>query len=85
MFHKLVTAFKHPGCGGVIYSYERPSGTRYRCSVCYRWGDDLVELASGPVEQPSPMIPGESPLNMVELRKLKKPGQLEKVAGELEQ
>ena len=57
MFYRLKTAFKHPGCGGVIFSYEWPERIRFKCERCGAWGDDLAEMALGQVERPRPAMP----------------------------
>ena len=61
MFERAMTAFKHPGCGGVIYAYRRRGLQRFRCEACGRWAEDLAELALGPMNERSAKTAEESP------------------------
>ena len=50
MYDRTATAFKHPGCGGVIFLYTWPTRKRFKCERCETWAEDLAELALSPTE-----------------------------------
>lgn len=54
MFYRSRTAFKHPKCGGVIYQYEWPERTRFKCERCNAWANDLVCISLGLTDRPQP-------------------------------
>jgi hypothetical protein len=57
MYHRSKTAFKHPRCGGVIFSYVWPEKTRFKCERCGKWADDLMDLALEQItQQPVPPV-----------------------------
>ena len=48
------TAFRHFGCCGVIYRHDQPSKTTFKCSACWHWSDDLLDLVTDPTLKPTP-------------------------------
>ena len=61
MYQRSKTAFKHPACGGVIFSYVWPERTRFKCERCGEWADDLLNMALGQVaERLHPLVANDA-------------------------
>jgi hypothetical protein len=44
---KTATAFKHPQCGGLIYTVEEEDRVYFQCDTCLETAEQLERLAVG--------------------------------------